>query len=209
MGLDKQRLVDPTRGEDLLCAICRGILDGPCMPRCGHVYCADCLWSVGEAAGDSEPILCPECRSPFRLADVMPASFRLFFIIGQLEVRCAFAGCNEVRYYADISHHENICSQRPITCRWALCNARMEQFRFGAHIARHLANQQSEVVTRTLRRVQNRSAARVTPYPQRPTRTTEDNQNTLNVGTQTSSSNLPGGSDLVIAPTSASQLPIH
>lgn len=50
------------------CAICLSIIEGPCMPPCGHLFCSFCLIRWIKSNEESH---CPKCRSPFNTNSIV------------------------------------------------------------------------------------------------------------------------------------------
>mmetsp|Transcript_11793 Transcript_11793/g.19174 ORF Transcript_11793/g.19174 Transcript_11793/m.19174 type:complete len:527 (+) Transcript_11793:42-1622(+) len=73
----------------LLCCICHQVFTRPMNTiSCGHTFCFECIshWLLKRKT-------CPEDRSPLDLA-LLTRNIQLERVIGDLEVRCGYEGCN-------------------------------------------------------------------------------------------------------------------
>jgi late competence protein required for DNA uptake (superfamily II DNA/RNA helicase) len=57
-----------------ICSLCREIVKSPTTTPCGHIYCWECLLSLGRASskrlGNSWQMTCPSCRHKFQLRQI-------------------------------------------------------------------------------------------------------------------------------------------
>ena len=116
MGLD----VDSFEGqvdEDLICSICKKVLETPSSSTCGHIFCAKCLQKATEKRTD-----CPKCGEP--LAPIAKDADReaeelLVDRLGKLSIRCTHQsfGCPTVLPWLDLGKHaEKECEYRLVPC---------------------------------------------------------------------------------------------
>ena len=56
----------PALDELLVCAVCTELFDVPVVDKCGHVFCAACVWRGAAAKEeDFEEFACPLCQGEF------------------------------------------------------------------------------------------------------------------------------------------------
>ncbi|RWS30880.1 E3 ubiquitin-protein ligase NRDP1-like isoform X2 [Leptotrombidium deliense] len=113
MGIDTKRFVNLTFfGEELLCAICHGVLEDPLsLTRCGHSYCKQCIlrWI-------KERKTCPVDSSEIcRLNALIPTPLVVKNILGRHSVHCDYKdnGCETVVTLDSLNDHCARCKYRP------------------------------------------------------------------------------------------------
>lgn len=113
MGFGTNRFVN-TVDPNLMCGVCRGVLEGAVLTSCGHTFCHMCLrtWLARPAA-----LTCPECRAPVSSDAVNPVH-ALRNLIGSLEVRCdhAHRGCKAAVKLDLLAGHLSTCDFAPVQC---------------------------------------------------------------------------------------------
>lgn len=69
-NLEEKRAIESIM-ENFSCAICLSLTEKPCMPPCGHLFCAECLIKWIESLDEA---VCPKCRRSFRIEDIVEIS---------------------------------------------------------------------------------------------------------------------------------------
>eukprot|EP00899_Mesostigma_viride_P005626 jgi/Mesvir1/15064/Mv14714-RA.1 len=119
MGFDTARLVQQPAPEDLLCIICRDILEDPVEGSCEHPACRACLlpWLDRTQA-------CPQCRACLPESRLKPAHRHIRNRLDALTVTCdnAHDGCHEIlRLDALPRHVQETCGAASMTCPFPGC----------------------------------------------------------------------------------------
>ena len=107
---------------ELLCAICRSVIDGPCETPCRHVFCKVCIetWlNLGHT--------CPTCRKWLSKDRLKPGLPLLANMINRLKVYCKhqFIGCRSSFTLESAATHEKECGYAPIRCRNQKCRKKI------------------------------------------------------------------------------------
>ncbi|KAJ1457855.1 hypothetical protein M885DRAFT_514350 [Pelagophyceae sp. CCMP2097] len=91
MGIDTDLFVHAV-SKQLICPVCQGVVEDPVTTPCDHLFCEACLleWLERRASGQES---CPVCVRVIDVARVRPPTRVLVNLLGELERRCAHAGC--------------------------------------------------------------------------------------------------------------------
>jgi len=117
MGYDLCLFEDEDVDEELICPICRGVLENVIYaPKCEHAFCSDCIheWLANQQT-------CPLDRTPLQKEELNSVPRIMKNMLGKLRVKCENKehGCKEiVRLDARADHSAN-CEfnpKRPIRC---------------------------------------------------------------------------------------------
>jgi len=120
MGIELHRFAGEV-DEELLCPICKNVLEDPVQVPCEHAFCRSCIqhWlSVGgEDAGS-----CPVDRQPVRTNELRPLPRLLKNMLSKLMVSCIYKehGCKTLVKLEALDQHTSVCSfnpKFPVLCR--------------------------------------------------------------------------------------------
>jgi len=115
MGWDISRFVDQNEiDNELLCAICQGVLENPMQTKCEHTFCHDCItkWLSASADGNANKT-CPSDRRPLKASQLTKAPRVIRSFINRLIIRCKYyeRGCAFIIRFENLpglTEHENI-----------------------------------------------------------------------------------------------------
>jgi len=111
MGFSKDRFVEQDRLPiDLLCPICKDVVESPKQCKNGHVYCYVCIitWlDQSKTCPVDKQSLCED-----KLYDCLMAKHW----VGDLLVKCENMGCTWTGPYKTVENHDNTCGLRLIEC---------------------------------------------------------------------------------------------
>jgi len=113
MGFDLHRFAGAV-DEELLCPICKNVLEDPVQVPCEHAFCRSCIqhWlSVGgEDAGS-----CPVDRQPLQTDELRPLPRLLKNMLAKLMVSCIYKeyGCKNLVRLETLEQHTSACSFNP------------------------------------------------------------------------------------------------
>lgn len=117
MGYDTERFLSPVKDE-LLCCICRDVLEDPLQAPCEHAYCKLCIeaWLVHETT-------CPEDRQPLRHTSLRSLFRYMRNDLNNLQIRCRnhAYGCQYVSALEFIDSHERGCIYERLKCSNERC----------------------------------------------------------------------------------------
>ena len=106
MGWDVDRFPGEVDSE-LICCICKGILEDPVESLCRHVFCSICvkLWLNQNGT-------CPQCRNQIYERDLKPVLPILRNIISKKKIYCEHKenGCEEIVSIETLKSHLENCS---------------------------------------------------------------------------------------------------
>ena len=113
--------------DRLICAVCMSVArQPPCLPKCAHVYCRECLQLLPTS---DTCVSCPSCRERFCVSKC-PENRFVSQQIQQLQLRCrhAAAGCPATFVLGSenrnlINHRTRECDFRAVRCREVGCRA--------------------------------------------------------------------------------------
>uniref|UniRef100_A0A3Q3S6G9 Ring finger protein 41, like n=1 Tax=Mastacembelus armatus TaxID=205130 RepID=A0A3Q3S6G9_9TELE len=112
MGYDLERFVGYVN-EDLLCCVCRDVLERPLQAPCEHAYCSACIssWLVHHRS-------CPEDRLPLDVGSLKPLFRYMRNDLNRLQIHCINAGqgCEVVSSLESLHTHEDECEFAFIPC---------------------------------------------------------------------------------------------
>ncbi|XP_030630973.1 LOW QUALITY PROTEIN: RING finger protein 151 [Chanos chanos] len=118
-GYEVDLFVDPP-DHDLICIICRGVLQCPVRVACHHIFCKKCIlqWLKRQET-------CPCCRKPIN-QNLMFVLFKLSKSIGRLRIKChnEVQGCTATFPLSDEYLHISTCPFEWQLCPHQGCGAR-------------------------------------------------------------------------------------
>ncbi|KAL3859817.1 hypothetical protein ACJMK2_010010 [Sinanodonta woodiana] len=121
MGYDVDRFMSPVN-DDLLCSICKDVLEEPVQAPCEHAFCRQCIegWLVHETT-------CPEDRQPLSISRLRPLFRYMRNDLARLNIRCKnhTQGCNFVTMLESIRTHEKECPLEKVPCPYENCSDRV------------------------------------------------------------------------------------
>lgn len=112
-----QEEVDP----GLLCAFCKGVLEGPVAGKCNHLFCKVCL----EKALSKHRHECPVCEMDLSSSEAKAPGDELAEKLGELSLQCKHHkdGCEAVvGYHALPAHMLKECPFRLVPCEHKGCS---------------------------------------------------------------------------------------
>eukprot|EP00899_Mesostigma_viride_P014359 jgi/Mesvir1/22924/Mv19440-RA.1 len=101
--------------EDLVCVICKGVLQDPVEGPCEHVACRECLDGWLQRSNKKR---CPTCRQTLFPKMIKPAHQVLRHQLDALEVTCdnAARGCTAVVALGALRNHLSSCAKAMESC---------------------------------------------------------------------------------------------
>ncbi|XP_026173126.1 RING finger protein 151 [Mastacembelus armatus] len=131
MGYDLERFVGYVN-EDLLCCVCRDVLERPLQAPCEHAYCSACIssWLVHHRS-------CPEDRLPLDVGSLKPLFRYMRNDLNRLQIHCINAGqgCEVVSSLESLHTHEDECEFAFIPCSNTGCPVQVERRGLEAHLS--------------------------------------------------------------------------
>jgi len=117
MGYDLALFEDGEIDEELVCPICKGVLEAAmCAPNCEHAFCTDCIkeWL-------SQHQTCPLDRTALEFAQMKSVPRILKNLLGKLRIKCENTthGCDQIVRLDILADHSQNCEfnpKRPIRC---------------------------------------------------------------------------------------------
>jgi len=117
MGYDLALFCDGEIDEELVCPICKGVLEGAmCAPNCEHAFCTDCIkeWL-------SQHQTCPLDRTALEFSQMKSVPRILKNLLGKLRIKCEnnSHGCSEIIRLDNLVDHVLNCEfnpKRPVRC---------------------------------------------------------------------------------------------
>eukprot|EP00039_Didymoeca_costata_P005326 m.80545 g.80545 ORF g.80545 m.80545 type:complete len:586 (+) comp12766_c0_seq2:218-1975(+) len=113
MGVPPELVVSTEDGvQELMCAICLALPEGPVVTPCHHVFCAGCLdeWLNGVSTGANDS--CPACKTQIQTAhggvsDLRVANPLAWRVLARIKVRCPLnhLGCSAVLEFSELQSH--------------------------------------------------------------------------------------------------------
>ncbi|XP_043826380.1 E3 ubiquitin-protein ligase NRDP1-like [Dromiciops gliroides] len=110
MGYDRARFLGDV-DEDLICPICRGVLEEPMQaPNCEHAFCNTCI-----TQGSSWQQTCPVDGSVVTAPHLRPIPRIMRNMLSKLQITCdnAVAGCSAVLRLDNLMAHLISCEHSP------------------------------------------------------------------------------------------------
>lgn len=119
------RVVEHFKKDDLVCAICLGILNNPRQCKSGHMFCENCIKNAIQARP-----ACPQCRCSLTVAELC-RNLYVEKCLNSVMVYCMYhylwdeeekgwivddKGCKEVHEFQEIETHEKNCGFIPRKC---------------------------------------------------------------------------------------------
>ena len=123
-------LFDPAPDPDLVCCICKSVLDTPVESPCRHVFCRVCITTWLATCPT-----CPTCRrSIVSTEPVMPL---IQGIINRLKMRCVnhTTGCAATVTLEQYDAHARDCAYQQVTCQFKNCGEVLLKGGLAAHEA--------------------------------------------------------------------------
>ena len=121
MGLEVDRFEGEV-DEDLMCLLCKKVLEEPTSSECGHLFCRECLLSAsGKRMG------CPNCGQALKKHSPTAGGGEeeaLAERLGKMSIRCTHksAGCTETVPLTELVRHaDSECDYRPVRCENTGC----------------------------------------------------------------------------------------
>ena len=106
MGFELQRFPNGEVESELICSICKGVLENPLETSCQHLFCGECIhqWLLRCKS-------CPQCRKGIvkaNLRQVLPA---LKNILNKQKIYCEYKsnGCKELLTIEALPRHVSSC----------------------------------------------------------------------------------------------------
>jgi len=121
MGLEIEAFVDEV-AQNLLCPICKKVLEKPSASQCGHVFCSSCL---GKAIS-SKKLICPTCNGTLAMEKTSSAVDELAQQLSKLSMHCTHQsdGCKTVTQLQDLEQHLGTeCDYRLVKCEHKGCES--------------------------------------------------------------------------------------
>ena len=110
MGWDVDRFPGEVDSE-LICCICKGILEDPVESPCRHAFCSVCVkpWL-------NQNVTRPQCRNQLYERDLKPVLPILKNVISKQKIYCEYKenGCYEIVSIEALERHIENCSFRPV-----------------------------------------------------------------------------------------------
>eukprot|EP01091_Cochliopodium_minus_P019306 TRINITY_DN8081_c0_g1_i1.p1 TRINITY_DN8081_c0_g1~~TRINITY_DN8081_c0_g1_i1.p1 ORF type:complete len:861 (+),score=299.88 TRINITY_DN8081_c0_g1_i1:170-2752(+) len=96
--------VDESFPDELICKICKKGYRNPCITKCGHSFCAECM--EGWILVKKEDVKCPECDIPLKRENIS-SSYKVEAKLEELKVYCSNKdkGCQWQDKRKKLSHH--------------------------------------------------------------------------------------------------------
>uniref|UniRef100_A0A5F8H873 E3 ubiquitin-protein ligase NRDP1 n=1 Tax=Monodelphis domestica TaxID=13616 RepID=A0A5F8H873_MONDO len=110
MGYDRARFLGDV-DEDLICPICRGVLEEPMQaPNCEHAFCNNCV-----SQGSSWQQTCPVDGSVVTVPHLRPIPRIMRNMLSKLQITCdnAVAGCSAILRLDSLMAHLTNCEHNP------------------------------------------------------------------------------------------------
>ncbi|XP_059139714.1 uncharacterized protein LOC131927859 [Physella acuta] len=109
----------PLPDVELICGICKNVLDKPMETSCRHVFCTECINQALD-----EQLKCPLCRKKCRrrnLKEVLPLVQNM---INKLTMKCSNfdKGCTDLISLEKYLDHNKICEYAMVQCRYKGCS---------------------------------------------------------------------------------------
>eukprot|EP00899_Mesostigma_viride_P002553 jgi/Mesvir1/12299/Mv00501-RA.1 len=123
MAIDPARVVKPNPvPQDLICAICTGVLLDPVDGPCQHLACRHCLNDWLSKSGNKT---CPSCRQPLTNDMIAQAHRVIRNQLDEFEVACdnAARGCTAVINLKALQSHVSTCGKGIELCQHDGCTA--------------------------------------------------------------------------------------
>ena len=83
--MDDYLYVDEEFPDELICKICKRGFRNPCITKCGHTFCAECL--EGWIMVKKDDLKCPDCEVPLRRENIS-SSYKIEAKLEELKVYC-------------------------------------------------------------------------------------------------------------------------
>eukprot|EP00899_Mesostigma_viride_P006151 jgi/Mesvir1/15537/Mv03187-RA.1 len=116
IALDPARVIKPQPvPEDLVCAICTGVLQDPVEGPCEHIFCRKCLVGWLQRSNNNS---CPTCRQPLMPSTIRQAHRVVRNQLDAVEVTCenAARGCQAVIALGALESHLSSCGKAIACC---------------------------------------------------------------------------------------------
>ncbi|RWS15786.1 E3 ubiquitin-protein ligase NRDP1-like protein [Dinothrombium tinctorium] len=132
-GYDTERFISKVN-EEFVCSICLAVLKNPICDACEHYFCEECIHSwLGATSRRLRK--CPLSNEEISINTLKPVPRIVRNLLGRLELKCAFDGCEKIVTYNEIDHHETNCTFNPennVQCE-KNCGATLKISEIGDH----------------------------------------------------------------------------
>jgi len=120
IGFNSNLIFPNPAAKHFLCSICKGLPRYPyLLPKCGHVFCYECITNLQSTTQTNPTLPCPNCEISFDITEMVAiemASDAQRNIYASFLVRCPYQ-CGYVSSPKAVIQHESWkCSKRPVKC---------------------------------------------------------------------------------------------